>query len=725
MTATTSSNKTSYFGKRYKNDFRQNKRAFIIHIIMELLGLPLLAVLGLIMTYVESAKLPYETEDAIYSGCTAFCVIAVLCIVISVFLGVTIALNHFNYLYKKSITDMNYALPLSGTQRFFADYLSGFTMYIAPAIGAVLLAIAIMGIGTPIVGEKNIGDFWIVFPEILKCVIAVIVAMIQFYTLSVLAITFCGNTFESIFSILAFNVLIPATVGCMWVALCMSYSYGIEPTSIFFNNIFTSTSPVGAATFILTYIDEGVDVIDSSSFAEHLYIKWIILTIITTVLYLALAYLLYRNRKAEDVSKPYVYKTAFYAMMTMAVFCILSLFITFDGFIAAGIVLCAIGWFIMEVITRRGFRKFWQAGLGFAAAVISVVIICNLFTLTKGFGMTKKVPSAASVESITIECYDLPVYSLVVRDKDVIKETVKLHEELVDRHFNKENYSYNTIKDEDGYRNFNLSLSFRYSTYTGSTISRYYEVPSDIAPELMKAIILSDEYADTAYDMIFKYQIGYYNYERPEYNTFEFCDKAGNYQTKIADFNELNTVRSAYRTDLMNMTEDDLLNAKYCGELENVFFVLDTFENTISALEELGFDCGDVTLDDISEGIIIEKYPEFYTDAKNIFESDYSKREYLYYDEERVNTKTITDSITAFRCHFGRTSRYKNYTDTAIELINRSTKMVFGEKPIAMIYANHEAYFLLDRGDNRELLDKLNNGNDVTVNLGGNQYGWD
>ena len=705
MTATTSSKKTSFFGKRYKNDFRQNKRTFIIHIIMELLGLPLIAVVGLIAAYIDELDVPYENVAQIYSGCSAFLIVGIICIIISLFLGMTIALNHFNYLYKKSITDMNYALPLSGTQRFFADYLSGFTMYLVPAIVGILLAIAILGIGTPIVGEKNMAEFWENFHFVLRYISIVLVAMILFYTLSVLAITFCGNTFEAIFSIIAFNVLIPATVACVWVALCESYPYGIDAGGIFYKNIFTSTSPVGAASFFVMYafnLRNG----ETQSFASFLFAKWIIITIIVSAIYLAAAYLLYRHRKAEDVSKPYVYKTAFYGIMTMAVFCILSLFFTLDGFLAAGIVLCGIGWFIMEVITRRGFKKFWQAGIGFAAAVISVVILCNVFTATKGFGMAKNVPSAASVESVTISCSDLS--ELVIRDRKVIEETVKLHKELVDRHFNQENYSYNTVNNPDYYRTYDSDISIDYSTYTGSTITRDYRVPSGMLGELTKAILLSDEYAKETYNEMFTFQYNIVNkvYDDIEKNiSIEFYDKTGEYQGKPADKAILDAIRLAYYNDLSAMTEDDLLNAKLYGTLTDGAFVLETFENTIAVLEELGFQVGDVSVEDFTT-ISYEKYPVFHSDAKAIFEADYSEvNDYYYYFD--ADEKTIVDSITSIRYVYHDEGRYVTSNETSIELLNRSTKIVLGEKPIAAIIANGECYYLLDRGDNKELLEQL------------------
>lgn len=724
MTATTSSKSPSFFGKRFKNNFRENKRSFIVHLIMSILGLPALAVISIIALYNETQyynlkAISEEAYDSISAGCGAFAVVGVLCFIISLFLGMTLALTNFKYLYKKSITDMNYALPLSGTQRFFADYLSGCIMYIAPIFGAILLSIAILGIGTPIVPEIN--EFWKNFDFVLKVIFIVLIAIIQFYTLTVLAIVFCGNTFESIFSIFAFNVLIPASIACVWVALCQSYAYGIDQTAIFYNNIFTSTSPVGAISFFFIVADS-IDYTDS--FNAFLYTKWIIITLAVTALYLIAAYLLYRHRKAEDVSKPYVYKSAFYAIMTMGTFCILSLFINFGGFLAAGIVLCGIVWFIMEVITRRGFKKFWQAGLGFGAAVISVIVLCSLFSSTKGFGMAKKVPSTASVESIAIRDDITDHRKMVFRDKKVIEEAVKLHEELVDRHFNQEEYTYNTVNFDEYYPNtVDDSIYLQYSTYTGSTVSREYNVPSNMSAELKKAILLSDDYAEQLCKEMFYYEIEYYN----EYgHTIEFMDKSGDYQIKKTDKLSYISIRDAYKKDLMNMTEDDLLNANYCGKIDNQYFVLETFDNTISILESLGINCGDLTTEDFPSDIEIAISPKFYSSAYSIFTNDYTQNEYYYYYDPS-GSYTILDSISGMDIYYNDITKTVKVSYEMSKLINKSTPMVWGEMPIAVFRVNGEVLFLLDRGDNKELLDSLevlkwqvtNDYNDY------DNYGWD
>lgn len=707
MTATTSSKSPSFFGKRLKNNFRENKRSFIVHLIMSILGLPALAVVAIIAFYNETQyynlkAISEEVYDSISAGCGAFAAVGVLCFIISLFLGMTLALTNFKYLYKKSITDMNYALPLSGTQRFFADYLSGCIMYIAPIFGAILLSIAILGIGTPMVPELN--EFWKNFDFVLKVIFIVLIAIIQFYTLTVLAIVFCGNTFESIFSIFAFNVLIPASIACVWVALCKSYAYGIDQSAIFYNNIFTSTSPIGSISFFFIVTDS-IDYTDS--FNAFLYTKWIIITLVVTALYLIAAYLLYRHRKAEDVSKPYVYKSAFYAIMTMGTFCILSLFINFGGFLAAGIVLCGIVWFIMEVITRRGFKKFWQAGLGFGAAVISVIVLCSLFSSTKGFGIAKKVPSTASVESIAIRDDITDHRKMVFRDKKVIEEAVKLHEELVDRHFNQEEYTYNTVNFDEYYPNtVDDSIYLQYSTYTGSTISREYNVPSNMSAELKKAILLSDDYAEQICKEMLYFEIEYYDgYNSDGANTINFADKSGEYQSKKADKLSFISIRDAYKKDLMNMTEDDLLNANYCGKIDNQYFVLETFDNTISILESLGINCGDLTTEDFPSVIDIAISPKFYSSAYSIFTDDYTKNEYYYYDY--YENFTVLDSISGMEIYYNGDTKTVKVSYEMSKLINKSTPMVWGEMPIAVFRVNGEVLFLLDRGDNKELLDSL------------------
>lgn len=724
MTAVTSnktSSKKNFFGTRYLNNISGNKRHLIINIVLEILGLPVLSVIAIIGFYFENATYHdtgyYELQDKVMSACLPFAVLAIATISISIVMGIVIALFHFSYLYKKTIVDMHYSLPLSSTQRFFADYLSGLTIYIAPAVGAIILSLIISGIGSIFV---DMSEFWEVVPAILKLCLVVIIAMIQLYSMSIFAITFCGSTFESVFGIFAFICMIPATIACLWLAITETSGFGIDGDAILMKNIFTSTSPVGAFSFFMNYAAEAMYYSDDFSYYTSLYTKWILFTLLFNVIYTGAAYLLYKYRKAEDVSKPYVYKSFFYAVMTMAVFCILSLFITYDGFVIAGIVICAVGWFIMEVITRRGFKKFWTAPIGFAAAVVSVFVICQVCKVTDGFGASKHIPSAISIENVKISSSALEAYEGInFRDKDVIKSAVELNKEIIDRHFNPEDYTYEPVSDYDntlGSYTDDINISFEYSTITGSLVMRSYYINSGMSGELIKAILLSDEYAEYTAG-----RIGITNVYDSGNNvirryTVDIYDKLKiNSDTRTLTQKQTEELRKAYEQDMKNMTEEDLKNPDiYC--FINDIWVLDTFENTIAVLDADIEPLSQYNIGTTFIPIITE--PVFETDVQYYIEQQGTDYYHSYNNKGYDFTKSETITNIYPKYIYNDSESFKKSlsanNDDAIELLNRFTPIIIGEMPVAVIKVNETLFFLPDRNDNAELLEKVTNGSKKT-----------
>ena len=225
-----------------------------------------------------------------------------------------------------------------------------------------------------------------------------------------------------------------------------------------------------------------------------------------------------------------------------------------------------------------------------------------------------------------------------------------------------------------------------------------------MSAELKKAILLSDDYAEQICKEMFRYEIEYYD-EYDNATTVEFLDKSGDYQSKKTDKLSFISIRDAYKKDLMNMTEDDLLNANYCGKIDNQYFVLETFDNTISILESLGINCGDLTTIEYPSVIDIAISPKFYSAAYSIFTNDYTKNKYYYYDF--YENFTVLDSISGTDIYYNGDTKTVKVSYEMSKLINKSTPMVWGEMPIAVFKFNGEVLFLLDRGDNKELLDSL------------------
>ncbi|MDE5763459.1 MAG: hypothetical protein K2I00_00640 [Ruminococcus sp.] len=706
MTAVTSSKSRNFFGTRFRNDITANKRQLIINGILQLLGLPVISISFLVAMYYDTKVDNMRVYDQIEATTATFAIVGIIAFVISLFMGMPIVLSMFSYLYKKTIADMHYALPLSGKQRFFADYLAGISIYAVPYVCAFVLSIGIIGIGSIFVDTSY---FWSVFPSVLKLALLVLTAMIQFYTLSAFALSFCGNTFESSFSILAFNGMIPATIVCLWLAICDSSTYGVTKDSIFMSNLFTSSSPAGAVMFFANYAPEA-SYRYNGAFNEFtpLYTKFIIFSLIATAVYLGAGYFLYKFRKAESVSKPYVYKAFFYVIMSMVVFCILSLFISNNGVISAGILLCAIIWFIMEVITRRGFKKFWQAGIGFAASVAAVFLICQICSLTNGFGMSRRVPAPATVSSVTVRCSRLPngCYDIKFHDKDVINAAIQLQEECIDRHFNPDNYSYQKAGSHDGYsKTMDCFVKLNYSLISGSNMRREYFINDGMTDQLIKAILLSDEYASAASEFITIDAI----YGNVRSKALEINDKSFSSNiTKTISATEEKLIMIAYESDLKAMTEDELINGSVYCYLDDKW-VLDSFTATKDMLSDLGvnFENKDYSGFSDKNTLAIKVNPVFITSGKYQFE----KTNYEYIGSDDF---FIADTITSVRYGYANSATDDRSMITVpdkyiSQVINNAYPIIIGEKPLASVAINEKELYLRDTEENRKLIAEIQN----------------
>lgn len=742
MTATTSAVAKSFFGKRFVTDILENKKILIINFVLETLGLPVISVVVLIAAYLDKLN---DTSDQ-YIDWTLFLLpfvfIGAGAIIISILLGFVIALFHYNYLYRKSLVDMHYSLPLSNTQRFFADYISGLAIYLVPVVISVILSFVILTVGNVFL---DIEGFWDIFPHVIKSGMIVVVGMIMLYTISVFAITFCGSTFEAIFSIIAVNSIIPATIGCVWLAIVTTAPYGMVGESIFYSPVFTATSPLGATIYFFYYMFNAnwTDMYTLSSFDRSMYIRWMMIACVVTVVYLIAAFLLYKLRKAESVSKPYVYKSFFYAVGAMTVFCIMTVLlairINLISAVISGVIICGIGWFIMEVIARRGFKRFWTAPLGFIAVMGSVFLICGLCKVTDGFGAPRHVPAAISVESVSIDVNNaslLPHKDSEFRDKNVIKAVTALNKDAVDRHFHFDKYTYNTIDkiDSENDKYDVQRVEITYQTIYGSTVKREYTVMSSMLSDVVEAILCSDEYAEEAATEVALASINdgtskYYG----SYTTAQKEGKGGrlavvnkvnkNVSTIALSSKGLEEFRKAYMQDLREMTPEELREGSVYCYLPNNYWVLESFANTKAFLADHDVEVSAIRESDISTpgynnaNLSVINKPGFYSRPKNFFGKDDSYSSYYYtysyyYDGDDVNKYSEVDAITnAFTdtssYHYSSSSSVSDsqfVSEEAAALINAATPIIIGEMPIAILHIESNTLYLRDTTENRALL---------------------
>ncbi|MBR2284068.1 MAG: hypothetical protein IJ874_06575 [Ruminococcus sp.] len=735
MTAATSQQNKSLFGTRFRTQTGENKKLFIINIILELLGLPVLAAIGCYYAYVEKYDIPSWDQPDL----DGLSVVALICIMISLGLGILIALNSFRYLYQKALTDMHYSLPLNTRQRFFADYLSGLSIYLIPPVIAALVSLIILVISDMCIADLG-EDFWSeVMPLFLRLAMIVVISLVMFYTTCVLAIIFTGNTFEAILSTVALNVMIPAVIFCTWINIASATYFGMSGDEIIYNLFMTSTDPIGNAIFAAITLN---DYDQSNIFSSKLILRWVIYTVIFIALYILAAYLLYKHRKAEDVSKPYVYKLYYYVVVFAAVYCILTAFLASDTSLGAGILICAVGWFIMSVISRRGFRRIWVDAIAFAGAVALAMGINSLCNATDGFGAAKYVPADGLVSSVNISIYGMDVHmDMNVKDRAVIEEVTGLQQELIDLYFDPQNHprktaeypdpkssKYNSTYIENDYS----TLTIKYIMRTGNIVMRSYSTDTSLMADLTRALISSDEYARDQSESLMLNAVNtnaplwYHDIkdarEHAKGGTIELYDKfCLDSQIKTISMSDCERLREAYESDLKNVTPEELMSGRVYGMLDYSFWVLDSFENTIAFLDEIGFekpDYEDILSGQYSARHTISIYPDVFI---------YSDYRSFDYDNYNHNHSVIEpEVITRLDPVYHSTGYYDVYNDEAEneptlslntisveedtdlqELLEAASPVIIGEMPGAVVVINEQAYYILP--EDKELAEKVYN----------------
>lgn len=586
MTAATSTLKKSFFKTHFKNTILENKKFLFIISVLHLIGYPVIA-----FTIRYYSEHPDNTDES-------YAIASCIALAIAILSGAIIAISIFNYLYKKSTVDMNLSLPLTTRQRFLSEYLAGLTIYIVPAIIGGLIGTVIL-----LTGKHEL-------MEIVKYTIyigsVVIIGMILYYSLTVLILSCCGSLFETILSTLLINAMIPASIYLLSYTIISNDSFGLSSNSLFLNQIFIS-SPIGNAAFIIYFFD---NVNMYGNVNTNLYVHWLIPTLIFTVLIVLLSYFLYKKRKAEQVSKPYVYKFIYYAILFFVTFCIISIFkvstgssdytaqtdsTPIDASFFPAVMCSGIVFFIMEIISNRGFKKFWLSILKFAGTITCIYAVLLLCHATNGFGVNKYVPLESAVDNVIIDFDNTSTYNLPIRNKHTIHDVVSLHEKVIKEKYEDKNTSHKEIPESEldqrikngalaTYNRNNISIT--YYLKNGSILTREYNVSDEQMEQLYASMMTGRDYAEYCYHKL-SYSFAFRVENDKNARNIEIYNKINQkIPTTKLTVDEFSKLIKAYKNDIENMSADSFYTDKIIGTIDLEYPIRESFINTLNFLEE-------------------------------------------------------------------------------------------------------------------------------------------
>lgn len=582
-----------------RQNIHENKRLLKILFVLQFFGIPSVLITFGIYTVLENKKLDYY-----FSGSEIFCIIFIISFAVAFFLGIYSAIKSFRYLHNKTQADKTLALPLSTSQRFAGSYLSGLIVYLIPYLAAVVLGLILVPVICHLSNTSYLtGEYegWFII-----CAAACLFTMIMLYTTTVFTCSCCGSIFESIVYTVLLNAGIP-----LFIYILNTIAYRKVPGVLPEYEISVPMSLSGTIggpyklldMYIFNYISNEV-----SGPVIYSFLIWMIEYIIVIGILIAISFFLYKRRKAEDISKPFVYSFIYYIFIITAV-------ISIEGFCisneleAIGIVISIIMYITLDMIKTRGFKNFKKHGVSFLCYILSVAAafaVVKLSDSTEGFGKMNFIPDEKNIKSVCIsDCgsesgiYTETMYKVTLTDKESIKQIVKMHQATLayyNEHpfpYNNDNYygRYYPCEDDLFYSPAHTAtVELTYTTNIGSKIHRRYNVPNTQWYETLLILAendsmkkcTADEFEKSVTDDIHLMQkpSSIYIRTRSKYHDSDMESLISYDQT-----DELHEIQQCYRKDIMSVTKQDLLDMKtYC--IINGHYIPECFKNTVTALKK-------------------------------------------------------------------------------------------------------------------------------------------
>lgn len=589
-----------------KQNIMRNLKILIIIFVLHMLAAPLTLIMAML-----TISLSGQPDIGAIAG------VGSLTTGIAALAGILCVLQMFSYHHQKTLVDMHHSLPMTTSQRFVSDFLSGLVLYVLPFIASSIITLILLLVGHLAYDGRSFGQgvdqLWVcnIFaeyaPMIIKLIIGGIILMLMLYSLTVLVTTCCGSTFECIAYTVLANILIPG-VTLSAVYSLMSDLRGLN-TELYAINSTIYFSPAGSL-FGLIWLLDGEQII-SAPITNITFAKWALLNLLISVIYAVGAFFLNRLRKAEDTGKPFVFSAFYYIIITAATIAIelLFLYADSDDMLIPMIVITAVMNMILAVIKNRGFKKFWKEAIRYAATVLACGIAFFVFQETNGFGIVNRIPSPSSVREVYIDykgmfddynyySYDNDFY-VKITSPDIIQKITDIHGSIL-------NSSRKSSVD---------SLSLTYKMKDGRIIAREYDINMQILNMLFETDLCEElrsaraDKADKIIDNFFNNSRNYTELIIMPYEAYAVDELRNLAASEIpvsrfsADFSE--TLKSCIRSDIMNMTAEDYYTPQggcyllagqnnHSSYYRDRIVFTDAYTSTISYLKECGFNFNEI-----------------------------------------------------------------------------------------------------------------------------------
>ncbi|MBE6854645.1 MAG: hypothetical protein E7501_03205 [Ruminococcus sp.] len=382
-----------------------NRLLFLVSSVLQVCGMLITVISTLLVLHADKEDEVYGTMSEFWwfweDNGEGFMLLGMAVFAIGLLLMLPIAFGCFDYLYKKARVDMILSLPMTSTQRFWSDYVSGLAMSLVPTLVSVILGVSIGGVGLWAILE-GYSEWRHGFTMLLMEIIPLLLGCLSLYSATVFILCCCGSRAETTLALLAFFSVPPMLVGLFWLALESASVYMYEATELMY--VVKFMGPVGSAVMAVEWIDLAGSAANVSEFPYFSMLIWAVQYLLGTALLVLISWRLYLHRKAEDTAKPFVYRFLYHGLMIAGVFTFFLFFIAMDfsmEVLVPAAVFGLIAYLLIEVGVHRTLKRLYLAVARYAVtAVLSVALIVTAAD-TECFGMQHYIPNASSVYTVS------------------------------------------------------------------------------------------------------------------------------------------------------------------------------------------------------------------------------------------------------------------------------------------------------------------------------------
>ena len=453
---------------------------------------------------------------------TTFVVMAIVC-------GVAM----FAYLHARQKVDFYHSLPISRTQLFVNNYLTGVIFAVSTYV--VMLAIALactfaMGFGAA-VDWSAIGG----------AVLSHLIVFLLLYALTVLTTVVCGNTVIALL-LLAWVMLSPMLVYMLYSGLCNKFYQTYTMQSVNMKAVF-HLSPLVQFFSLDGLHYERVEYVEQTS-ALGLLLVYLVVAVAVTVL----SWYLFRIRKSERAGVALAFMPAklpikVYMCLVMGVaFGLVFNMIAGDFWLWVGLVLGTVLFhWIVEMIYAFDFHAIFAKPVHLAAILVVLFAgtLCMKFDVT---GYDTWLPDRNSIQAVSIS--GSAEEKLTGADNiDAVYQLAEMGTQV----------NQGALYEEGNYRG--LTLRFWLS---GRTAMRYYLLPdNDEVNALCNQVYFSEEYKRVALPL-FQVDLDQQNAEN-RYSLDIYTNESGyGVASTLNDWNGIRQILAALQEETLARTENDL-----------------------------------------------------------------------------------------------------------------------------------------------------------------------